>query len=131
MVQPLRAMVRPLANGVKDHVAGPQLDPAPYRRCFGLQRKLSKNPSRKQRHEGDALHVFAAANCLKMAKLQPSQSRFEIPATSDDEANDRTAYAGLVFVRVAKRGRATLRHALHLAPRRQTLAIAAVGREKK
>src|SRR5262245_1065620 len=47
-----------------------------------------------------------------MGKPQPSQSRFEIPATSEDEANGRTAHTGLVFVRVAKRGRATLRHAL-------------------
>src|SRR5215831_2066375 len=57
-----------------------------------------------------------------MVKLQPGQSRFEIPASGEDEANARAAYAGLVFVRIAEGGGANLRHALHLAPRSQTLA---------
>src|SRR5262249_61882115 len=57
-----------------------------------------------------------------MAKLQPGQSRFEIPATGEDEANARAAYAGLVFVWIAEGGGANLRHALHLAQRSQTLA---------
>src|SRR5215510_3416452 len=57
-----------------------------------------------------------------MAKLQPGQSRFEIPASGEDEANARAAYAGLVFVWIAEGGGANLRHAFHLAPRSQTLA---------
>src|SRR5262245_14033212 len=56
-----------------------------------------------------------------MVKLQPGQSRFEIPASGEDEANGRTAYTSLVFVRIAEGGGANLRHALHLAPRSQTL----------
>src|SRR5882672_5027471 len=65
---------------------------------------------------------------METAQVQPRQAGIEISAAGDDEIYTRSSNAGLVVVRIGKRGCAVLRHPLRLIRGATPLRTAIVKR---